>query len=106
MAATLVGVAAERGAAMLRVVVQAGADPAAENALTGETALDICRARGDEEGLRVLKVSHGRVTEGDRATEGDRLVTNGGGAVAPRGGAARPHGWSWRVTDGDRRFTS
>ena len=49
--------AAERGSPMLRAVLEAGANPSAANEFTGETALELCIAKGDEVGVRILKAA-------------------------------------------------
>ena len=59
----LVTLAAERGSPMLRAVLEAGADPSTANEFTGETALELCIAKGDEVGVRILKAAGAKDTE-------------------------------------------
>ena len=59
----LVTLAAERGSPMLRAVLEAGANPSAANEFTGETALELCIAKGGEVGVRILKAAGAKDTE-------------------------------------------
>ena len=52
------------------MVLEAGGNPNIVNELTGESALELCRSRGDDAGVRLLLAAGGNDTEDNDANFG------------------------------------